>query len=159
MQRVSRPFELKATWLLLILSLGCVGCDDSEKTDETPSVVGTWTLESVNGIDVPADVLVFDHPESGETFRIDAGSATFMSDNTWSMSFTTGGEMALFLGTYTLSANTLNIVWTDFPDPDDPYEELVEDGVSLSATLVAGAINFVIRLHGNPHATLRFTEE
>jgi hypothetical protein len=83
--------------LVLVASCNLFGGDDGGDT----AIVGTWTLQSVNGDPLPANF------QDGEfTAQITAGTAVVSADGTFSYSETWDGESDITSGTWTKSGDT-----------------------------------------------------
>ena len=98
--------------LAVLLVVACGGGSDPASPDD--SVVGTYTLRTVNGATLPAVV----GTEQGVTVSVTAGGLTLRADRTFSATTTARGVgagtdatvTATGAGTYTVSGNAVTLV-------------------------------------------------
>jgi len=97
--------KLKHLAVLLALSTIAADCPFGDSSNSTgtdaSAVVGSWTLQSVNGDPLPAS---FD--DNGNTVQITAGSATINANNTFTYSETWDGSQDVTNGTWAKDGNT-----------------------------------------------------
>lgn len=101
--------------LLLLVAAGC----GSDKSTAPKRVEGTYTLKTISGS--PPPTIVFDDPVNNQRLEVLSGSLTINSGGTfsspWSFRVTDNGTVSPYdetcTGTFTRSANTLNLTETD----------------------------------------------
>ena len=142
---------------LLLVSSMAFGCDSAnEDEDEVESVVGTWPLESVNGLDMPASVQDPEHNDPEQRVVFSTGGLEFGPDSTWTMTFTVDGGLVTFVGSYEISDVTLVVDWTGGAGPNAGFQDYLDGGVSLTASWTVNVIVFEYFIFDERWFSMRF---
>lgn len=101
---------------LLLLLLVAAGCSAKDPTSSSDGVTGTYSLQSVDGMQLPATVAAFGGP--GGQDLITSGTFIIKPDRTWTMDFkaTSSGRAdnvptreGFYAGTWTQEGNALTL--------------------------------------------------
>ena len=103
--------------LCLALLLPLAACGDDDGSGPSADVVGTFTLQTINGATVPAVVF----QAGADRLEVVSGSITFNENRTFSAAFTLRQTLAGVVttetetdtGTYTVSGNTVQLTAAD----------------------------------------------
>jgi hypothetical protein len=120
--------------LVLVASCGLFGGDES-----SASIVGTWTLQSVNGDPLPANIV-----EGQESFQITAGTAVVAGDNTFTYSETWDGQADLTVGTWSQNGDTYTFNPTENVGEETSSNGTVTlSGNTMTLTVVDAGVTYI----------------
>ena len=128
----------RRTWILAAMLLVFTACDSESTTEEETSIVGTYTVQTINGHTLP-----YNNP-SGEIQT--SGTLVLRADNTYTVSLQgqfAGGGSANFTetGTYTYTNGDLALT--------SPEDGAVTHGVFTGTTLTVNGDDGIYVLKKN----------
>jgi len=125
-------------------------CDSAEEPEFL--VLGIWDLVIMNETPVPGSIQ--DPDEPGERLFVESGILEFEETGIWSFSIVVDSEILRFTGNYSVSGETLSIVWTGITGSDEDVPD-IDELVEMGATLTVGEwtrdrITLILALDVNP---------
>lgn len=112
---------MRPKFLTLIFAFFVAACSSSDSTGPRDSIEGTYTLKTVNGSTLPITIT-----DAGSTFRVNSGSLTINTGNTFSdvtnISVQSGGQTVTVnstcTGTFTQNGNSVAFDEATSNDPN-----------------------------------------
>ncbi|UAY50874.1 lipocalin family protein [Ferruginibacter albus] len=109
--------------LVLISGVFLVSCSKDNATSDPGALVGTWRPVSAHAVEVDSTISN-NQNITDSTYSANAGTITFKSDGTYSLSDPNGDPPSTEVGTYTTANGKISTVPTSYTgDPGIPVED------------------------------------